>query len=69
MKPEYDLSKLKSRKNPYVSKLKKPGTKRESGVLKGQIWMAPDFDETPQDVIDTFWNSKIFPDEDEDASP
>ena len=65
MKPEYDLSKLKSRKNPYVSKLKKPGTKRKLGGLEGQIWMAPDFDETPQDVIDSFWNSKIFPDEDE----
>lgn len=64
MKPEYDLSKLKSRKNPYASKLKKPGIKRKSGVLKGQIWIAPDFDETPQEVIDSFWNSKIFPDED-----
>ena len=47
----------------------KPKTKRKSGVLKGQIWIAPDFDETPQDVIDSFWNSKIFPDEDKDASP
>ena len=28
MKPEYDLSKLKSRKNPYASRLKKPVTKR-----------------------------------------
>ncbi len=68
MKPEYDLSKLKSRKNPYASRLKKPGAKRKMGALKGQIWMAPDFDETPQEVIDAFWNSKIFPDEDEDAS-
>ncbi len=64
MKPEYDLSKLKSRENPHASKLKKPGTKRKLGVLKGQIWIAPDFDETPQEVIDSFWNSKIFPDED-----
>ncbi len=62
MKPEYDLSKLKSRKNPYASRLKEPAIKRKSGVLKGQIWIAPDFDETPQDVIDSFWNSKIFPD-------
>jgi len=69
MKPEYDLSKLKSRKNPYASKLKKPDTKRKLGGLEGQIWIAPDFDETPQDVIDSFWNSKIFPDEDENASP
>ena len=30
MKAEYDLSKLKSRKNPYASKLKKPGTMRLS---------------------------------------
>jgi len=39
--------------------------KRKAGVLKGQIWIAPDFDETPQEVIDSFYNSKIFPDEDE----
>lgn len=30
MKEEYDLSKLKSRKNPYASKLKKPVTMRLS---------------------------------------
>lgn len=30
MKAEYDLSKLKSRKNPYASKLKKLGTMRLS---------------------------------------
>ena len=49
------------RLEPY----REPKTKRKSGVLKGQIWIAPDFDETPQEVIDSFWNSKIFPDEDE----
>ena len=54
MKPEYDLSKLKSRKNPYASRLKKPVTMRKLGALQGQIWIAPDFDETPQDVIDSF---------------
>lgn len=30
MKAEYDLSKMKSRKNPYASKLKKPITLRLS---------------------------------------
>jgi uncharacterized protein (DUF4415 family) len=30
MKAEYDLSKLKSRKNPYASKLKQPVTMRLS---------------------------------------
>jgi uncharacterized protein (DUF4415 family) len=30
MKAEYDLSKLKTRKNPYASKLKKPVTMRLS---------------------------------------
>ena len=30
MKSEYDLSKMKSRKNPYSSKLKKPVTMRIS---------------------------------------
>ena len=31
MKTEYDFSKMKSRKNPYASKLKKPVTLRLSG--------------------------------------
>jgi uncharacterized protein (DUF4415 family) len=31
MKAEYDLSKLKSRRNPYASKLKQPVTIRLSG--------------------------------------
>ena len=26
----------------------------QPGDLKGRIWMAPDFDETPQEVIDAF---------------
>lgn len=30
MKPEYDLSKFKSRKNPYAAKLKKPVSMRLS---------------------------------------
>jgi predicted DNA binding CopG/RHH family protein len=30
MKAEYDLSKMKSRKNPYATKLKKPVTMRLS---------------------------------------
>ena len=36
---------------------------RQFGRLKGQIWIAPDFDETPQEIIDLFENSRIFPDE------
>ncbi|MCY4132747.1 MAG: hypothetical protein OXF39_08935 [Nitrospira sp.] len=40
-----------------------PKTKRKLGGLEEQIWIAPDFDEIPQEVIDSFWNSKIFPDE------
>jgi len=39
MKPEYDLSTMKSRPNPYASKLKKPVTMRLSedviGYFKG----------------------------------
>ena len=38
-------------------------TKRKLGVLKGQIQIAPDFDETHQEVIDSFYNSNIFPGE------
>ncbi len=35
MKSEYDLSKMKSRKNPYASKLKKPVTMRLSEDVIG----------------------------------
>ena len=38
-------------------------TPRKLGALAGQIRMAPDFDETPPDVIEAFWNSKLFPEE------
>lgn len=41
--------------------------RRIPGRLKGKIWMAPDFDETPQDLIDAFYNSKLFPDD--EAAP
>ncbi len=35
MKTEYDLSKMKSRKNPYAAKLKKPVTMRLSEDVIG----------------------------------
>ena len=35
MKSEYDLSKMKARKNPYASKLKKPVTMRLSEDVIG----------------------------------
>ena len=38
-------------------------TRRKLGMLKGQIQIAPDFDETPREVIESFYNSNIFPDE------
>ena len=39
MKKEYDLSKLKARKNPYASKLKKPVTMRLSEDVIGYFKM------------------------------
>jgi len=39
--------------------------KRKLGVLKGQIRIAPDFDETPQEIIDSFYDSNLFPGENE----
>ena len=32
---------------------------RPIGLYKGQIWMAPDFDETPDDFLDLFYNGPI----------
>lgn len=37
---------------------------RRVGIMEGEIWMAPDFDETPEDIIDSFYNSVIFPPDD-----
>ena len=38
---------------------------RKLGVWKGQVRVASDFDETPQEVIDSFQDSNLFPGEDE----
>lgn len=40
---------------------------RKPGSLKGKIWVAPDFDETPEDLIDEFYNNPIFPADDPDS--
>ena len=37
--------------------------RRTLGVFAGQIQLAPDFDETPQDVVDSFYESNLFPGE------
>ena len=31
------------------------------GIDKGKIWMAPDFDETPPDLLDLFYNGPVEP--------
>ena len=37
---------------------------RRVGIMEGEIWTAPDFDETPEELIDLFYNSPIFPPDD-----
>ena len=49
-----------------VGKAKLPP--RKPGSLKGKIWIAPDFDDTPEEVIDSFYNSQLFPDDDSGSS-
>ena len=39
---------------PYLRLLPYRAPERKPGRLKGEIWMADDFDETPQDIIDAF---------------
>ena len=53
--PEYRKSRKKEKGKPV----------RRVGILEGEIWMAPDFDETPEDLIDLFYNSPIFPPDDD----
>ena len=45
-----------------------PKRRRLSGALKGQIWIAPDFDDTPEELIDLFYDGEIFPDENSESS-
>jgi len=32
---------------------------RKLGLLEGKIWMADDFNETPQNIIDSFYESDL----------
>lgn len=36
---------------------------RRLGGLEGRIRIAPDFDETPPELIEAFWNSRLLPDQ------
>lgn len=36
-----------------------PTQGRQLGRLRGQIWIAPDFDETPQEIIDAFEGREV----------
>ncbi len=42
---------------------------RNSGFLKGKIWIADDFDETPEWLIRAFEEGEIFPPEDAEDEP
>ena len=37
--------------------------KRKLGGLEGQIWIAPDFDEPDEELMDLIEQSRIFPDD------
>lgn len=43
-----------TRRGREVARIQPPEVKpnREGGWYKGPLWMAPDFDETPEDIID-----------------
>ena len=47
------------RLTPY----KEQGKPRSLGLLEGQIWIAPDFDDTPEELINLFYDGEIFPEE------
>jgi prevent-host-death family protein len=38
--------------------------KRVPGAWKGKVWMAPDFDEPDEEMIDAMYNGPVFPDQD-----
>lgn len=39
---------------------KKPD--RPIGKFKGKIWIAPDFDELPEEFLEAFYEGPVFPD-------
>ena len=39
---------------PYLDLVPHRGPERRLGVLKGKLWISPDFDETPSDLIQAF---------------
>jgi prevent-host-death family protein len=39
---------------------------RTPGSLRGKIWMAPDFDEPDDQLIDLMENGPVFPDDEHD---
>ena len=41
-----------------------PEPKHWFGMDEGKIWMADDFNELPEDILDLMSDPKIFPDED-----
>jgi prevent-host-death family protein len=51
-KPMARLVALESRRGP-----------RNFGALKGQIWVADDFDELPQEILDAFYDGENGPNE------
>lgn len=44
---------------PYLRLMPYLEPDRRLGLLKGRIWIADDFDDTPQDVIDSFYESDL----------
>ncbi|WP_219419135.1 type II toxin-antitoxin system Phd/YefM family antitoxin [Pseudonocardia nigra] len=41
------------------------GSPRVPGAWKGKVWIADDFDETDEELIDLMYNGPIFPSEDD----
>ena len=43
--------------------LQRTAAPRQLGSMRGKIWMAPDFDQPDEELIDLMENGSIFPDE------
>jgi prevent-host-death family protein len=56
------------RLTPIEPQSQEPAPKREKGAwigsLKGQFWIAPDFDDVDEEIARAFEESEIFPPED-----
>ena len=59
------MTTIVSEPNSQPKPSRKRVEKRTPGGMEGKVWMAPDFDEPDEELMDLVENSTLFPDDSE----